>query len=246
MARLNAYHLPPDKWPARADSCVTLSGPEARHLLGVLRARPGEELRLFDGRGRHGLFRLLAAHGKDRAELMPLMLHAEPAPTRGVALALGWNKSSRRDWLLEKSVELGALGLMFWQATRSQGDVPAEPKDSWRDKLVQAAKQCHAAWLPELSVLSGGADALARIAADYDGCYVLYEKAGPEQLLDPQNLATGRSLVVLGPEGGLEEREAQSLVSAGFTPLSLGPRPLRWETAALCCLALSHHALLHD
>lgn len=243
MARLNSYHLPPDAWPAPGALAV-LDGPEARHLLGVLRARVGDTVRLFDGQGRHGLFQLAAAASKSRAELAPLSEVQEPRPARGVALALGWNKASRRDWLLEKGVELGALGIVFWRAARSQGDMPGQPKEAWRDKCVQAAKQCHAAWLPELSVLPGGVDGLLRVAAHFDQCYLLYEGASPQDLLDPARLASGRSLVALGPEGGLEEREATRLAEAGFLTLSLGPRPLRWETAALCCLALAHHALV--
>ncbi len=243
MARLNSYHLPPECWPG-PDGKATLDGPEARHLLCVLRARVGEAVRLFDGVGRHGLFELTTAVSKSKAELRRLSETIEPAPTRGVTLALGWNKASRRDWLLEKSVELGALGILFWQAARSQGDMPGEPKTSWTEKCVQAAKQCQSAWLPELGVLAGGIDALLRIAADHDGCYVLYEGAGPQSLLAPKSLVRGRSLVVLGPEGGFEEREAARLTEAGFSLLSLGPLPLRWETAALSCLALAHHALL--
>ena len=243
MARLNSYHLPPDNWPG-ADGLATLDGAEARHLLGVLRARAGETVRLFDGAGRHGLFEITAAASKTRAELRRISETLEPQPTRGVTLALGWNKASRRDWLLEKGVELGVLGIAFWQAARSQGDMPREPKEAWADKCVQAAKQCQSSWLPELSVLPGGVEALLRVAAQHDGCYVLYEGAAPSELLDPAVLAQGRSLVVLGPEGGLEEREAARLGEAGFKALSLGPRPLRWETAALSCLALAHHALL--
>lgn len=243
MARLNSYHLPPEAWPVPGAKAI-LDGPEARHLVGVLRARTGDTVRLFDGLGRHGLFALTAITSKSRAELTPLSETSEPRPVRGVALALGWNKASRRDWLLEKGVELGALGVIFWQAARSQGDMPGHPKDAWREKCIQAAKQCHAAWLPELSVLPGGVDGLVRIAADFDGCYLLYEAASQEALLDPARLASGRSLVVLGPEGGLEEREAARLAEAGFHQLSLGPRPLRWETAALSCLALAHHAWL--
>ena len=121
MPRLNSYHLPPDEWPDNATAPVHLEGPEARHLLGVLRAKPGVELRLFDGAGRSGLFRLVGVEGKASATLEILSLDQEPRPVRGVTLALGWNKSSRRDWLLEKSVELDALGLTFWQAARSQG-----------------------------------------------------------------------------------------------------------------------------
>lgn len=227
-----------------ATGLVRLDGPEARHLLGVLRASLGDTLRLFDGQGRHGLFEIAEINSKNAALLRPLSFSEEPAPVRGVTLALGWNKSSRRDWLLEKGVELGALGILFWQSARSQGAMPPQAKDSWREKCVQAAKQCHLAWLPELGVVSGGLEGLLRIAANFDGCYVLYEGADSLALLDPASLVCGRSLVVLGPEGGLEEREAARLAEAGFVWASLGPAPLRWETAALSCLALAHHALL--
>jgi len=213
-------------------------------LLGVLRARVGETVRLFDGRGHHGLFKLTSLSGKTQAELRAVSLACEPAPARGVTLALGWNKASRRDWLLEKGVELGALGILFWQAARSQGDMPREPKESWLEKCVQAAKQCQSAWLPQLGIVPGGVEGLVRIAANFDGCYVLYEGAGPESLVEPERLAAGRSLVVLGPEGGLDGREAARLAEAGFVCQSLGPKPLRWETAALSCLSLAHHALL--
>jgi len=243
MTRLNTYHLPTECWP-EDEGLARLDGPEAKHLLGVLRARPGETVRLFDGHGRHGLFELILSTGKTSAELRLLSQEVTPAPTRGVALALGWNKSSRRDWLLEKSVELGALGILFWQAARSQGEMPREPKPSWREKCVQAAKQCQSAWLPELGIVLGGVEGLVRIAPDYDRCYLLYEAADAAALLDPTRIAAGRSLVVLGPEGGLEQREAARLKDAGFILAGLGPRPLRWETAALSCLALAHHASL--
>jgi len=243
MTRLNSYHLPQDRWPGGSE-LARLEGPEARHLLGVLRARVGETVRLFDGFGRHGLFELVEASGKSQARLRLVSESTEPAPAHGVTLALGWNKSSRRDWLLEKGVELGALGILFWQAARSQGDMPHEAKETWLEKCVQAAKQCQTAWLPSLGTVPGGVEGLVRIAGDFDGCYVLYEGARQDALLDPKRLAAGRSLVVLGPEGGIEEREAARLAEAGFGLLSLGPQPLRWETAALSCLALTHHALL--
>ena len=141
-------------------------------------------------------------------------------------------------------MELGALGIVFWQAARSQGAMPPEAKDSWLEKCVQAGKQCQCAWLPELGIVAGGLDGLKRIAANFDRCYVLYEGADQQAFLEPTQLTAGRSLVVLGPEGGLEEREAAGLAEAGFVWASLGPKPLRWETAALSCLALAHHALL--
>jgi 16S rRNA (uracil1498-N3)-methyltransferase len=151
MARLNSYHLPPEAWPAPGVRAI-LDGPEARHLIGVLRARVGDTVRLFDGLGRHGLFQLAATTSKSRAELSPLSETLEPQPTRGVALALGWNKASRRDWLLEKGVELGALGFVFWQAVRSQGDHAQTPKEAGGRNASRRPKQCHAAWVPEHSL----------------------------------------------------------------------------------------------
>jgi 16S rRNA (uracil1498-N3)-methyltransferase len=100
--------------------------------------------------------------------------------------------------------------------------------------------------LPELGIVPGGVEGLARVAAEpggcYDGCYLLDEGAPLGALPDPARFATGKNLVVIGPEGGLERREAEHLARAGFQALSLGPRPLRWETAALYCLGLAHFA----
>jgi len=239
VTRLNSFHLPAESWPGNQNGPWVLDGPEARHLLKVLRAAPGERLRLFDGQGREGLFVLESAE-RGRALLTPESITALPLPQDRLVLALGWNKSSRRDWLLEKAVELGAWGLAFWRAERSQGEPPTAPKDSWQDKLVQAAKQCANPWLPQLAVIPGGIQGLAAFAQGFEQCYLCWEKAETRHLPAPGDLGRGRVLVVLGPEGGLEPVEADRLLEAGFRPLSLGPSVLRWETAALLCMGLAH------
>lgn len=244
MSRLNSFHLPASQWPdpAGPGARTLLDGPEARHLLGVLRARPGEVVRLFDGQGREGRFVLCEVKSKNSAVLEVLDTFSEPRPASGLVLALGWSKSSRRDWLLEKAVELEAAGLWFWRAERSQGDPPDAPKESWADKLVQAAKQCGAVWLPELACVAGGAAGLARTCAQFASATVLWEGADSSTVLDPARFRSGRHLVIVGPEGGLEDAEVRQLLDAGAAAASLGPRPLRWETAALLCLGLAHHA----
>lgn len=209
-------------------------------MLGVLRARPGEVVRLFDGQGRHGRFALQAAKGKNSALLEVLEASSEPRPASGLVLALGWSKSSRRDWLLEKAVELDAAGLWFWRGARSQGDVPDAPKDTWEDKLVQAAKQCGAVWLPELRCVSGGPAGLIGEFPRFAGVTLLWEGVEDSAILLPGSFRSGLHLAIVGPEGGLDEEEARQFLNAGATPASLGPRPLRWETAALLCLGLAH------
>ena len=137
MTRLNTFHLPSDQWPASPGDTVTLTGPEARHMGTVLRTEKGCEVRLFDGTGRSGLFKVREIN-KSRALLEVVGLDEHPSPSTGLTLAIGWGKSKRRTYLFEKTVELKGSGLIFWQAARSQGLVPAQPKESWLDKCVQA------------------------------------------------------------------------------------------------------------
>ncbi|MBG0789960.1 MAG: 16S rRNA (uracil(1498)-N(3))-methyltransferase [Desulfovibrionaceae bacterium] len=241
MARLNTFFLPPDQWPASVGDVVTLAGAEARHMGTVLRTEAGRAVRLFDGTGRTGLF-TVEDIAKNRARLVADSLDIHPAPVSGLTLAIGWCKSKRRDYLFEKTVELKGIGLIFWQAARSQGRVPDSPKDTWMDKCVQAAKQCGNPHLPVLGTLPGGADELIERAAGFDQCLLAWESEDISTPLAPSALSKGRTLVVIGPEGGFDRLEAEKLAGAGFAPVTLGDSILRWETAAAYCLSLGFYS----
>ncbi|WP_243359434.1 16S rRNA (uracil(1498)-N(3))-methyltransferase [Fundidesulfovibrio terrae] len=234
MARLDSFFLPPESWapPFR------LEGDEARHLAKVLRLGPGARVRCFDGQGREGLFTVESVKGG-----VTLCLESEsfvPAPTHETWLALGWNKSTRRGWLLEKAVELNATGIQFFEASRSQGGMPKAPKDTWLAQMVAGAKQCGNSWLPRLEMVQGGAAGVIERTADFDSRMLLWESPDVRRGLARRDLtAPGRRVFLLGPEGGLTSAEASLFQDAGFTAVTLGPRPLRWETAALLCLGLS-------
>ena len=153
---------------------VRMSGPEARHMGTILRTEKAQTVRLFDGRGRDGLFTVRDI-AKTRADLKAVELSEHPAPDGGLTLAVGWGKSKRRDYLLEKIVELQGRGLIFWQGMRSQGALPNDPKAAWNEKFVQAAKQCGAVRLPGLDIVSGGVDGLLSMTGNFDRCYLAWE-----------------------------------------------------------------------
>jgi len=232
MSRLNSFHLAPALWREP----FALGGEEAHHLSRVLRAKSGDTIRLFDGKGRSGLFRI-GEIGKKTARLELLSESITPAPSCPLTLAVGWSKGVRRGFLLEKAVELGAAAIWFWQGVRSQGDVPEEGKEGWDRQLVAAAKQCGAAWLPEIRTFSRPLDVVR--AAEGFGSRVLCWEQEQGSLIHPASLTHDLgSIAVLGPEGGLEAKEAELFQEHSFAPVSLGPNILRFETAAVFVLSL--------
>jgi len=235
MARLDSFFLEPEGWREP----YLLTGGEAAHLVRVLRKKPGETVRLFDGLGREGEFRIVAVK-KDEATLEMVCEGMEPEPDVAVWLAVGFAKSSRRGALIEKAVELGAAGIIFWQAARSQGTMPEAVKATWREQMITAAKQCGAARLPEARCVPGGAAGVAALGREFDRRLLLWEDADVGSRLAARDMTDpGRVLAVVGPEGGLTEAEAGLFLESGFHPKSLGRRILRFETAALAVLAAS-------
>ena len=120
--------------------------------------------------------------------------------------------------------------------------------DGGQGQLAAGAKQCRNPWLPELRTMPGGVDELIALAEEL-GCehrHVLVESGHKSVMsLTPDTLGQpGRTLCVVGPEGGFTAQEVEKLTRAGFLPATLGERVLRWETAAVCSAAGSRNTLV--
>ena len=241
---MHAFYLDPARWQPP----FILEGRELRHIVKSLRLKTGEHILLLDGQGRSGEFTIHSlGENKIHLELIKTSLH--PHPPGRCFLAAAYTKAARRGFLMEKATELEAGGIWFWQAERSQGGIPTEAGTRWREQLIAGAKQSLNPWLPELKTIPGGAAALSAEAAAFSQRFILWEEAGSRDVLPFADLALREdSIFVMGPEGGLSHKEVDLLRGAGFTPVSLGGRVLRWETAAVLCLGLAwwgrnaHHA----
>lgn len=214
---------------------LRVAGAEGIHLVRSLRARVGDLYPATDGRGMRARLRVVEVD-RAGAEVEVVARQSVPRPARRWWLATG-AAGARFDWLVEKAVELGAWGVL------PLGRPAASPARRARwDRLARAALgQCLGSWLPEIrepgplaGVLgAGGAGArgwAAVCVADRDGV--------PAAGVAPQSLPEGDLLLAVGPPEGFSPAEEALLRAApGLLRLSLGPRRLRSETAALVGLS---------
>ncbi len=227
MAAPRRLYLPPDAWPP-ADAAApraVCDGATAHRIAAVLRLRPGDALRVFDGAGRERAARVETA---SRAHVELALLDAVvglPEPPVDVVLACAFPRGNRGDWIVEKATEVGVAQLVPVAAGRAVLDPGAGRLERWRRIAIEAAEQCGRAVLPRI----GG-------APPADALHLVADPGAPLPLRDalarvPQ--APGAILLSIGPEGGWSDAERAAFDAHGAVAVSLGPRILRVETAAI-------------
>ena len=212
---------------------VTLSGPEAHHLLHVMRASTGDEVTLFDGHGgeyqaaikKCSRSEVLLAVGDRRAVLREL-------PMR-LVLGVTLPKGDRQKWLVEKLTELGAAHLVPLITKRSVADLKGKSLERLERVVIEASKQCGRNTLMQIAAPRSLDDFLAAAS----GTRLVAHPTGKPitgVLVPPVTEAS----IVVGPEGGLTDAEVEQATAAGWTIVGLGPSILRIETAAVALTAV--------
>jgi len=227
------------------DRTVELPENEAAHLCRVLRVKKGEEVRLFDGRGREVAARVTSV-GRT-AVVAEIGDRVEPAPEWGVRVTLAQAvlKGDKIDDVIRDAVMMGVAAIQPLLTART--DVPAAAfsrgrrVDRWQRIAVSSSKQCGRAVVPPVHPPRLLADCL--VAAEPGVRLMLVEPAampaGSEGRLLPA--APDSALLLVGPEGGWADAEVALARSAGCRPVSLGPRTLRADAAALVALSVLQH-----
>jgi 16S rRNA (uracil1498-N3)-methyltransferase len=222
--------------PLRAGSVCALPEDAGHHAVHVLRLREGDDVTLFNGRGGEYAARI--------ASIQRLRIAVDLLEHRGieresplhVTLVQGVSAGERMDSTVRKAVELGVAEVQPVLATRSvarpKGERAENRRAHWQKVVIAACEQCGRNRIPEVQPLVP----LAEYRAKAEGMNVLLSPQAELRFSEAVKNSTA-FILAAGPEAGFTAEEEAALAAAGFVPVSLGPRVLRTETAAVAALA---------
>jgi len=211
----------------------------AQHVGKALRLKAGDAITVFDGSG--GEYEAAIQRiDKDRVDVkVGAWRDVDTEPVLHVGLIQGLPEADKMDWIIQKSVELGVAWIQPIICDRSvvrlSGERAARREAHWRRVAVAACEQSGRNRLPEVR------PTLAFQA------WIAAAAPAPRWLLSPGGVSIAAKTpphegleLLIGPEGGLSERERELAIQQGCEPVALGPRILRAETAPLAALAAIH------
>lgn len=222
---------------------VILPPEAAHHARNVLRLQPGETIHVHPGDGTALVCTLTDVGKVVIAEVRErITLDTEPETRVTVAQALP-KTAEKIEQVLQHGTEIGAAGFVVFGACRSVArlegaDKIAKRLERWRGIVQGAAEQSGRGVLPPVAWSRGGARELLP-SYEQDTVFVLHESATApvRDALKTLPDSAHRLMIVVGPEGGFTDEEVNTFRVAGASVVSLGPRILRTETAALVALA---------
>jgi 16S rRNA (uracil1498-N3)-methyltransferase len=226
---MRRFHLA--TWPI--DVMAELGGSEAHHLINVLRAKPGEEIEVFDGAGRVAAATIVKL-GRSTATLELGVISQTNPSERETVIASAVPKGDRFEWMVEKLTELGISRLVPLATARSSVD----PRDSKLERLrsasIAACKQSGRNHLLAISSVTPYDDFLQSAANAAAQLFLGSTTTSPAAINISHNIQT---IFLIGPEGGFTSAEIDAATAVGAAPVSLGPHILRTETAAIAAAA---------
>lgn len=221
------------------NASLTIEGEELHHLSKVLRKKVGETIYVVDG-NEHAYKVIIKSISRSAAECeIQDTLYRWNEPNVEVKLAVALLKNpSRFDFIVEKCTELGVREIIPMRTERTI--VSKVHVDRLQKIALSAMKQCGRSFLPPIHPPLIFPEVLTYLER-CDQKFITHEKAD-QMIAGGVGKGIGESVktlgILIGPEGGFTEEEVQSAVDCGFTPVSLGPRRLRSETAAMAVLSL--------
>ena len=213
---------------------VRIEAGQAHYLVSVMRTKIGDPVKLFDGRSGEWLAVAESVGKRDLTLMVREQLRAaEVVPDLWLVAAP--LKKGRIDWLAEKACELGVARLALVETRRTVVD--RVNLDRLRAHMIEAAEQCGRTAVPEVD----SPVKLAALLREWPAERALFfaDEAGGAPALEAMRACEGPAAILIGPEGGFDESERDSIRSLpSAIGISLGPRILRADTAAAAAVSL--------
>ena len=220
---------------------MEIRGQDARHISKVLRLESGDEIFVVDEAGQVGMAAIQSSHPDVVTVVLRQLVDVSSEPPVQVWLAQGLPKSDKMELIVQKAVELGAAGVIpmvtDFCTVQYDDSKKASRVSRWQKIAQEAAKQCGRNVVPEISAVRSLAEVLA--GAGKASLLMLYEGERANSFKEALRESEANSyLLLVGPEGGFSSAEAELCRKHGARSVSLGPRILRTETAALAGLTM--------
>ncbi|HMA67619.1 MAG TPA: 16S rRNA (uracil(1498)-N(3))-methyltransferase [Desulfosalsimonadaceae bacterium] len=241
---MRRFHIGKDQIMGDA---AEISGTEARHIRTVLRMKPGDFLELVDGSGYAYEARIHSVSGEViQAEILRKYRSGSESGLK-MTIAIGFLKDKKMDTLVRHLTELGMSRFLPVWTARSIARPPEKRLHSrlqrWESIATEAVKQSRRDQIPEIARPAAFEEALA-LGQKADAGIIFREQADQSLHSAVQPMQGVQEVfVLLGPEGGFAESEARQAAAAGLVSVSMGPRILRAETAAITACALLQYLL---
>ncbi len=226
-------------FPLNTNICYDLPADVCQHLK-VKRIKTTETIELFNGDG-YSYLACIEDFGKRHIQVkVTNRATKETESGLKIILAQGISSKERMDFTIQKTVELGVNQIMPLNTTRSIVH-PGEERQAkktvrWQDIAISACEQCGRNIIPEILPSLSLAEFLNTLPMADQYLFLSTRDAVSLKNLPP--CTQNSSICILaGPEGGFSETEEEHIIAAGFTPIRLGPRVLRTETAAIVAMS---------
>jgi 16S rRNA (uracil1498-N3)-methyltransferase len=227
---------------------VRLSPEQSHQVHHVLRLRPGDIIVVLDGTGVEYDVTLTTAGSRETVGQVTGRRQARGEPAAEVTLFQSVLAREKFEWVLQKGTEVGVARFVPVLTERSLMRVRRIEETKlarWRRILAEAAEQSHRGRIPEIEEIVAWKDAVLQLG-HFDRALIA-ATSGPtctiKESLRPGDKPPASIAVLIGPEGGFSADEVRQACDSGAVPISLGPRVLRTETAAVVVPALVLHEL---
>jgi len=222
---------------------ILIKSEDVKHIKNVLRLKPGDEVVICDGDGTDYSAVITGYEVDGVAASIVKASKSQSEPVINVTLFQGIPKSDKMDFIIQKSVELGVKRIVPLITERTVVRLKdkrevGKKTERWNRISLEAAKQSGRGRIPQVAEPVEFCSAM-ELCRNMDFSVIPYENCKEPGLKEHLQNCNGKNIaVIIGPEGGFTNHEIEQALLSGIMPVTLGPRILRTETAALAVMAI--------